>query len=139
MKIYINELGHMTKMVAMPIYGKNPLIFFFTRISLRIIMKLSMWHWGCRTITMFKNYDPSLTLRYCNQGQVWSHRHSYGKSENYLFSKTIATYDLKVGRCIELNDLMMLHEYQRSRSLLFYPFYPFTLIIIYRFEDHFFP
>ena len=23
MKIYINELGHMTKMVAMPIYGKN--------------------------------------------------------------------------------------------------------------------
>ena len=23
MKIYINELGHMTNMVAMPIYGKN--------------------------------------------------------------------------------------------------------------------
>ena len=23
MKIYINELGHMTKMAAMPIYGKN--------------------------------------------------------------------------------------------------------------------
>ena len=23
MKIYTNELGHMTKMVAMPIYGKN--------------------------------------------------------------------------------------------------------------------
>ena len=24
MKIYINELGHMTNMAAMPIYGKNP-------------------------------------------------------------------------------------------------------------------
>ena len=23
MKIYINELGHMTNMAAMPIYGKN--------------------------------------------------------------------------------------------------------------------
>ena len=23
MNIYINELGHMTKMAAMPIYGKN--------------------------------------------------------------------------------------------------------------------
>ena len=23
MKIYINELGHMTSMAAMPIYGKN--------------------------------------------------------------------------------------------------------------------
>ena len=32
------------------------------------------------------------------------------------FSKTIAAYDLKVGRCIEQNDLMNLHEYQRSRS-----------------------
>ena len=24
MKIYINELGHMTSMAAMPVYGKNP-------------------------------------------------------------------------------------------------------------------
>ena len=39
-----------------------------------------------------------------------------GKNEIILFSlKTIAAYDLKVGRCIELNDLMKLHEYQRSR------------------------
>ena len=28
--------------------------------------------------------------------------------------KTIAAYNLKVGRCIELNDLMKLLEYQRS-------------------------
>ena len=25
MKFFTNELGHMTKMAAMPIYGKNPL------------------------------------------------------------------------------------------------------------------
>ena len=32
------------------------------------------------------------------------------------FSKTIAAYDLKVCRCIELNDLINLYEYQRSKS-----------------------
>ena len=34
----------------------------------------------------------------------------------FFFSKTIAAFDLKVGKCIELNDLMILHEYQSSRS-----------------------
>ena len=34
------------------------------------------------------------------------------------FSKTIAAYDLKVGRCIELIDLINLHEYQKSSHSL---------------------
>ena len=29
------------------------------------------------------------------------------------FSKTVAAYYLKVGICVELNDLMKLYEYQR--------------------------
>ena len=33
------------------------------------------------------------------------------------FSKTIASCDLKVGKCIELNVLMKLREYQRSSHL----------------------
>ena len=33
-----------------------------------------------------------------------------------IFPKTIAAYFLKVGRCPELNNLMKLLEYQRSRS-----------------------
>ena len=37
--------------------------------------------------------------------------------EIIYFLKTIAVYDLKVGRFIELNDLMMLHKYHRSMSL----------------------
>ena len=32
------------------------------------------------------------------------------------FSKFIAAYDLKVGRCIEQNDLMNLHEYQKGQG-----------------------
>ena len=32
------------------------------------------------------------------------------------FSETIVVYDVKVGRCILLNQYMNLNEYQRSRS-----------------------
>ena len=39
------------------------------------------------------------------------------KSKFIYYLKIIAAYDLKVGSCIELNDLMKLYEYQRSRSL----------------------
>ena len=34
------------------------------------------------------------------------------------FSKTIVVYDIKVGRCSQLNEYMKLYEYQRSRSFL---------------------
>ena len=32
------------------------------------------------------------------------------------FSETIVVYDIKVGRCSQLNKYMKLNEYQRSRS-----------------------
>ena len=41
MKIYTNELGHMTNMAAMPIYGKN-LKNFFSRTNRLVTLKLSM-------------------------------------------------------------------------------------------------
>ena len=41
MKIYTNELGHMTNMAAMPIYGKN-LKKIFSRTNRPMTLKLSM-------------------------------------------------------------------------------------------------
>ena len=41
-KVYINGPGHMTKMAAMPIYGKNPSKIFFSRTSGPIFKKLDM-------------------------------------------------------------------------------------------------
>ena len=41
-KVYINYLGHMTKMAAMPMYGKNPSKIFFSRTGEPIFMKLGM-------------------------------------------------------------------------------------------------
>ena len=41
------------------------------------------------------------------QGQIWSHRLLYGKSENYLyFLETVAALGLKVAWNIQLNELM---------------------------------
>ena len=39
-----------------------------------------------------------------------------GKSDNYYFLESIAAFGLKVALIIQLNELMKLSEYQRSRS-----------------------
>ena len=41
-KVYINGPGHMTKMAAMPIYGKKPLKIFFSGTGGPIVTKLGM-------------------------------------------------------------------------------------------------
>ena len=41
-EVYINGPGHMTKMDAMPIYGKNPSKIFFSRTGGPIFTKLGM-------------------------------------------------------------------------------------------------
>ena len=41
-KVYINGSGHMTKMAAAPIYGKNPSKIFFSRTGGPIFTKLGM-------------------------------------------------------------------------------------------------
>ena len=41
-KVYINGPGHMTKMAATPIYGKNPSKIFFSRTGRLIFTKLGM-------------------------------------------------------------------------------------------------
>ena len=41
-KVYINGPGHMTKMAAMPIYGKNHKKIFFSGTGEPITMKLGM-------------------------------------------------------------------------------------------------
>ena len=42
----------------------------------------------------------------------------YGKVKTMDFSETIVVYDIKVGRCSQLNEYMKLYEYQRSRSFI---------------------
>ena len=49
----------------------------------------------------------------------WSPILLYGKQlKQRDFSETIVIYDIKVGRCTQLNDYMKLYGYQRSRSFI---------------------
>ena len=61
MKVYINGLGHMTKMAAMPIYVKKTLKIFFSRTRIPMILKLGMYHWGLKLYKVYINDDPGLT------------------------------------------------------------------------------
>ena len=54
--MYIDNPGHMTKMAAMPIYGKNPLKFFSGTTG-PISTKLGMNHLGLEYYNVFIIYD----------------------------------------------------------------------------------
>ena len=58
-----NGYGRMTKMAAMPIYGKNPLKIF-SRTRRLMTLGLYMQHWGCGAYKVCSNNDPRLTLTY---------------------------------------------------------------------------
>ena len=55
--------GHMTKMAAMSIYGKNP-SKIFSGTGGPISTKLGMSHWGLLPIIVCSNDDPGVTLTY---------------------------------------------------------------------------
>ena len=64
MKICSHDPGHMNKMEAMPIYGKNPSKIFFSRTGGPIFTKLGMKHRGLLPIIVCSNDDPGVTLTY---------------------------------------------------------------------------
>ena len=63
-KIYAKYFGHMTKMAATPIYGKNLLKSSSPEPEGSMTLELSMWHWGCRAYQVCSNDVPRLTLTY---------------------------------------------------------------------------
>ena len=62
--MYINNSGHMTKMAAMPIYGKNPSKIISSRTSGPISTKLGMKHRWLKHYNVYINRDPVMTLTY---------------------------------------------------------------------------
>ena len=59
-----NNLGHMTKMATMPIYGKNPWKIFFSGTGRPTSTKLGMKHWWLKYYNVYINHDPVMTLTY---------------------------------------------------------------------------
>ena len=62
--MYINNLGYMTKMATMPIYGKNPSKIFFSRTGGPISKKLGMKHLWLKYYNVFITQDLVVTLTY---------------------------------------------------------------------------
>ena len=62
-KVCSNGPGHMTKMAATPIYGKNP-SKIFSRTRRPMTFGLGMYHWGCGAYQVCSKDDPRLTLTY---------------------------------------------------------------------------
>ena len=63
-KIYTKYYGHMTKMAATAIYGKNLLKIFFSRTRRPVTLRLGMKHWECGAYPVCSHDDPRMTLIY---------------------------------------------------------------------------
>ena len=104
MKIYTNELGHMTNMATMPIYGKN-----LKKSS--TAEAIGRWPWNLVYSIVYASTTKVvqiMTLGWpwpiVRQGQIWSHRLLYGKKwKLFIFLETIAALCLKVAWSIQLN------------------------------------
>ena len=116
MKIYTNELGHMTNM---PIYGKN------LKKSSSSIEPIDRWPWNfvcsivyASTTKVVQIMTLGWSWHILPPGQIWWHRLLYGKKWKLFifFLETILALGLKVAWNIQLIELMKLSEYQKSRS-----------------------
>ena len=95
MKICSNGPGHMTKMVAMSIYGKN--LTSLLRNQRPITLKLGTL--VRENYQVFSNDDPGMTVTYFTGRSIWSLKLLYSeKGKTMDFSETIVVYDLKLAR-----------------------------------------
>ena len=78
--MYINNLGQMTKMAAMPIYGKNPSNIFFSETNRLISMKLGVKHLWLKYYNVYINHDPVMTLTKFMARSTWV-AHAFESSE----------------------------------------------------------
>ena len=69
--MYINNLGHMTKMAAMPIYGKNPSKIIFSETNRLISRKLGVRHRWLKYSNVYVNHDPVMTLTKFMARSTW--------------------------------------------------------------------
>ena len=68
--MYIDNVGHMTKMAAMPIYGKNP-SKIFSETNRLISRKLGVKHRWLKYSNVYINHDPVMTLNKFMARSTW--------------------------------------------------------------------
>ena len=60
----INDIGHMAKMAAMPIYGKNLRKSFSLEPKTPMTLKIGMQHWVIEYYNVYSNDDPGMIMTY---------------------------------------------------------------------------
>ena len=96
-KVCSNSPGHMTKMAAMPIYGKNLKEIFLSGTKRLMTLKLSMHHRVLEYYQVCSNDDPGLTLIYFTaRSNLVSYAFVWEKGKTMNFSETVVVYDLKL-------------------------------------------
>ena len=79
-------------------------------------LKVDMQHQVLEYYQVCSNDAPGLTLIYFTaRSNLVPYAFVWEKVKTMDFSETIVDYDIKVGRCSQLNEYMKLYEYQRSR------------------------
>ena len=92
-KVCSGCLGHMTKMAAMPIYGKNPSKIFFSGTKGPMTLGLCMQHWGLGPNKVYSNDDLGLTLTFFMARSnllpyafIWENIYSFRKNVRKSFN-----------------------------------------------------
>ena len=84
--MYINNLGHMTKMATMPIYGKTPSKIFFCETNKLISRKHGMKHRWLKYSNVYINHDPVMTLTKLITRSTWvAYAYEWGKTVKMSF------------------------------------------------------
>ena len=111
-----NCLGHMTNMAAMLICDKTLKNLLLCDQS-PMTLKVGMQHRALEYYQICSTDDPRLTVTYFTaSSNLIPYAFECDKGKIMDFSATIVVYDIKVGRYSQLNEYMILYEYQRSRS-----------------------
>ena len=106
----------MTKMVPCTYMVKT--LKFFSGTKRPMTLEVDTQHWILKYYQVCSNDDPRMTLTYfTTRSTLVPYAFVLEKGKTTGFSKTIVVYDIKVGRCSQLNVYMNL-EYQRSRSFV---------------------
>ena len=83
-------------------------------------LEVGMQHWVLEYFQVCSNDDPGLTLTYFTaRSNLVPYAVVWEKVKTMDFSETIVVYDIKSGRCSQINEYINLYEYQRSRSFIY--------------------
>ena len=96
-KVCSNGLGHMTKMAAIFIYGKNLKEIFFSGTKRPMTLNLGMHHRVLEYYQVCSKDDPGLTLTFfTTRSNLVPYAFVWEKGKTMDFSETIVVYDLKL-------------------------------------------